>query len=363
MRLAWRSVRRIALLALLAACAVMLCIGIGCDDNPTGPGDPTESYRIFMLDNMNYALYSYWPAKDSIDFYPLLIPFINGMAVSPDGERLYVSWMSRSLDVRDTDSGFTDTTMQYPYDSLLTPVVSPDGQYLALLGDYLLILRTSDFAVVFLDSNDASAGRFSDDSRSLYVGVRNEATDSYDVGIVAVEDSVLTRKSFPGLSVFQVQSVNDGGNWLIYADAGTSDCQFLDYDPALDSIVFTEDIGPGHGYFVVAPDGNRAYYANAGTAENPGLGEPNFRVYNIRQHSLIRTVSTEISWDGASIPSPLFCPGEMVITPDGRYLVMLQGGDRFPGRYLTYDLLAEKFVAFRQVCYTLMSPCVPSVPE
>jgi len=186
------------------------------------------------------------------------------MTASSDGTILYVVAKNDTIMVFDLDTKTIITEL--PYEAKGGVAVSPNGQLVAILGDDLYILNTSDYSVVFHDTNRVSSGIFSSDSRSFYCAADETGTGSYYAYKVDLDDDFLvTRKGFAGGNTIGVIPSYDEERWFVYLYGAGFRSFFKVYDVETDSIIFSEFITPGAGYMALTPDGKYLFYTNPGT--------------------------------------------------------------------------------------------------
>ena len=305
--------RLIAIMGALLV-TIMLLYALACNsDKPTEPKPEEEKdYRVWFTNVGNrYVLYSYQPSLGEIDSTE--IPWsIGGLTASADGSQLYISG-EQSVTVIDSDSH--ELVAELPYDPRRSVAVSPDGQYVAIPGDSLWILRTADYTLVYLDTLETGTGRFSADSRYYYTVASHVRKYGPLDGTVQV-----TTKVFDETGVRQVIPTPDESKWLIYARLyPLYTWAFIVYEPASDSVIFMEILAPGAGYVAMTPDGQYAFYGNPGTISFGPRPTGDFRVFDVQANAIDRIVSTEGFID--SLTPYLYPVGEMVLTPDGKWLV------------------------------------------
>jgi len=136
----------------------------------------------------------------------------------------------------------------------------------AILGDDLYILNTSDYSLVFHDTSEVQSGVFSSDSRSLYCTADVTGTGSCLAYKVDLDnDFLVTRRGFVGGNTIGIIPSYDEERWFVYLYGAGFRCFFKVYDVETDSIIFSEFITPGAGYMALTPDGKYLFYTNPGT--------------------------------------------------------------------------------------------------
>ncbi|MFH1688476.1 MAG: hypothetical protein ABIE70_13270 [bacterium] len=329
-----------ALLIISLPVTALLLYVPACNDKPTQPPppEPEEDYRVWFINVANsHMVYTYQPSLGDIDSTE--IPWsIGGLTASADGSKLYISG-EQSVTVIDSDSH--ELVAELPYDPRRSVAVSPDGRYVAIPGDSLWILRTSDYTLVYLDTLETGAGRFSADSRHYYTVASHVRKYGPLDGSIQV-----TTKIFDQTAITQVIPTPDEAKWLMYARLSPMyTWAFIVYEPASDSVIFMEILQPGAGYVAMTPDGHYAFYGNPGTISFGPSPTMDFRVFDVQSNAIDCIVSTEVVVD--SMPVEWFAVGEMVVTPDGKWLVAMDTPAGPPHQLLAYDLTGAKFMDYR----------------
>lgn len=338
------QIKRIGVVAttMVIMTAAYLLLG-SCDSNPTGPKPEEElkDYRVWFFDVGEVGrvkVYAYHPTTHCIDTFGI-DPGVKGvMTASADGSLLYFcGGIGGETHVRETDSLNLVTILPYG----LVSAVSLDGEYVCAHGsDGLRILRTTDYSVVYHDTILTRHAWFSADSRTL------TAVSDYILQVTFTDtDTAVERRSsdlFDPRVVMQIVPTPDGTKWLIYATYPAFwTYVFHVYDVALDSIVFSELQSPGGGTISITPDGRYAFYGNPGTMSPGPPRDTSFTVFDIEANAIDRVVPIQRRINGIEIEYP-YLVGDMVVTPDGRWLVM---NDKGPGIVL-YDIENREWADF-----------------
>ena len=308
---------------------IAVLILITCE-KPFEPVPPLN--YVFYFNDGGYfdKYYRYYSATQSVD--SIIIPYDSrrGMAVSPDGKRLYLANRT-NCSVVDADS--LQLISQIDIESSGGVAVSPDNKYVALLGDDLRILSTIDHSLIFQDTDDTQNGVFSSRSDKFYCagGWAGGATLLPYVYCVDLSDTsyTVTRKTFSnGATVLVIPSIYDD-KWFLYLTSGTFDCAFEVYDCILDSIIFSEYLTPGAGDIEISPDGKYVFYTNPGTILVGPPGDGHITVYDIEKNEIHSRINTPSQVVAHSIVQHL------AISPDGRKLV---GEASYLGEFVVVDL-------------------------
>ncbi|MDF1545882.1 MAG: hypothetical protein P1R58_12380 [bacterium] len=115
---------------------------------------------------------------------------------------------------------------------------------------------------------------------------------------------------------------SDEQKLLLYLFCGLDCAYFKVYDVQQDSLIFSDFVPPGSGELVVSSDDTRAFYSYPGNwISGPPPSE--FTAFDIPANSVHQRVNTANELD--CVPAPWWFPvGELVLTPDNRWLVGLR---------------------------------------
>ena len=324
---------------------IAVCLS-GCDcDKPTEPKpEELKDYSVyFCAPGYSPELFIFHPTTRVIDSIEIPWEPTEGVTVSADGERLYLAQRS-SVVVVDTDSFSLITEL--PFVPRLWPAVSPNNEYLAIPGDDLNILRTSDYSVLFSDTDITEFGKFSSDSRDFYCAAGWSSVSSGLVYKVDLSDGSFPVERHPfddGGVVHVVPSIDDT-KWFLYLRLPSMwTWAFEVYDVALDSVTFRDVLVPGVGDVAITPDGHTAFYTNPGRSSTDPIAPPGFTIFDV-DANMIDTVVEDIEFFTGS--TWMASPNQIVVTPDGRWLVIL-GGSLGLGVLYLYDIEKRELV-FRE---------------
>ncbi len=332
------SSRRIVVLVPM----ILLCIGLclyfaACDgDGPVEPEEPKD-YVVYFIDHHQHDgnwFFAYHPTSNKLDSFWL--PYTSDPVVSADGKKMYVG-DGDMMRIGIVDLNSLTVIDELPYE--LPIAVSPDNQLLAVRGEGVRILKTSDYSEVFHDTVIVWRGTFSSDSHRFY-----GATSEGQVYRIELSDTLVTvnAKSFANGGVRQVVPSWDESKWFLYLQVSSGLFRFDIYDVFGDSIVYTAWLSPGYGELELTPDGKYVFYTNPGR-ENTAAGSPWIGVHDVerrRIHTMITTAGILDPPNDYGIPVSDVC-----ITPDGRWLVAVASG-AFSGYpfLLTLDVRTMQFV-------------------
>ena len=220
---------------------------------------------------------------------------------------------------------------------------------IGITGNDLYILSTRDYSVIFSDTVKCKSGEFSYDCTHFYCSFGASTTTSGETYIVDLSDTlhpVTSRLPAAAGSVLQTVPTHDNSRLLRYAVIQKPLCSFDVYDVQSDSVFFTDYLEPGYGEIALSADGRKAFYTNCGNTSSDYPPAPGtFTVFDIETNTIQDTISgydyPPVLQSGCSSP-----PGIMAVTPDGRWLVFLGGGQiGFCSLYL-FDLKEHTFVDY-----------------
>ncbi len=325
------------------ALACLLCSGCG-DDGPTKPSEPRLPKFYFNNAGNWNCLYAYDLKTDSVTtiVLPLLgplggTPIFGSLAGSSRRHRLYLGDHSRT-GVYDLDK---DSLIDVRYiGSNFGIAVSPDEQMLALCGDSLMVVRSSDFSVVFHDSARAANPVFSRDGRTLFAA--EQRAGAYAFIIRFSGDSVsCERHSFPS-PLWKIRPSVDNELWFIYVSLGNYQFGVGAYDPAKDSLVSKTTTIPGVGDMVCTPDGRSLIYSSPGFYLSFGSNPLGFFIVDLTNNFHETKVSTAELTDQLDSMYVGFRPGKMALSVNGRYLAAAPPENA--GAFIIYDMWTMKIV-------------------
>lgn len=299
-----------------------LMIGLflfGCDESPVGPlpidEEPTD-YRVWYTDDdKDRVLFAYHTATGEIDHAYINVTATGPITVSHDGDLIYVPY-GQVVNVYRPPS--EQPVGEIPFPANKRVIVSPDGQFVAVPGDSLVIVETTDYSnVVFHADVELDRGHFSVDSRTLYaIGWRSDSGGVFTIPLSGTEDDIQFKEFHEFAWFSQLIVTPDETKWLLYTGSA-----FAVYDVALDSLIFIEGITPGRGTIAMTPDGKYAFYSNPGRRiwnwEPAGVSE--IVMFDVETNQIIERIATVRFIDSVT---PWWAPiDEMVVTPDGLSLV------------------------------------------
>ncbi|HUV31630.1 MAG TPA: hypothetical protein VMY05_11150 [Acidobacteriota bacterium] len=312
----------------------------GCgDDRPAAPTTPPKDYIVYMWDRASHYL-AYHAATGRLDTLPPEALHPSDLDVAADGKRLYIR---RSDTVTILDASDYSVLGELPYPGRGPVTVSPDNQHLVISTGDLYLLRTSDYAVVYHDTDAVTTGCFSADGGRFY------ATGAYQgcqyVYRLDLTTHAVTRTCLPdGYQTFQILASLDEKFLFLYRRIMHDMFWFDVYDVAADSFVFRKILIPGFGKMTLGLQGSYVYFSSPGQLNSDNACFMAFFTYDITN----RTVDSTYA-EGRCLGYRIgFVCQELVITPDGRYLI---GFKHFSPFGMLYDLQADAVTA--SICLDL----------
>lgn len=299
-----------------------------------------KDYTVYCWDKSNEGWYfGYHPSTNEVDSF--FISARGALVVSADGKLGYrTNRDDEYVRVVSLDSLRSGDTLQATAILPLGNVaaVSPDGQLIVSSKGGLSILRTSDYTEIHHDSS-LFGQVFSPNSKRVYGRIRG----TYNALKLDLSDSLhpVTIKEFTGYLVYDIVPSPDETKWYLYMATYTHQL-FAVYDVEADSIIFSEAMWPGNGDLAVTPNGKYVFYTNPGNMID-GPGDADIHVYNASTNQAGNRVTTgglfEYPYDGGILV------GQMVVTPDGRWLVAVGSGYPF---VITMDLKTSEITGYRK---------------
>ena len=332
-----KNLRYQLLLGAILSCFLM---GFSCD-KPVEPVEPKD-YPVYITDVNRSVLFTYYPKTLQIDSVAIPWRAEEGITVSADGSRLYLATNSN---VTVIDSKSHSLIAELPYRPHTPVAVSPDNQLVAITGDDLTILRTSDYSVVFSDTDKTENGCFSADGKRFYCAAGWSTNTVGVVYKVDLSDSLFAVDRLPiadGGVIHVVPSFDETKLFLYLNVPGTY--AFEVYDVMLDSIIFREFLVPGAGEIAVMLDGRYVVYTNPGVS---GTGPPStgtFKIFDVVANEILAEVSAYDYVD--SLPA-LIPPYTMAVSPEGRWLVLLGGIQLAQQAIYLYDFERQELVDYK----------------
>ena len=227
-----------------------------------------------------------------------------GVAISPDGSRVYVAnLVSQNTSVIDASTNKVIATIMAGGGDYLA--ISPDGKYLYIEssnGNIIVINTTTNSIVATIATKGNSGMAVSPDGKYLYVAGQNTPSSNLLTVINTQSNTVLT--TIPVGVAPEGVAITPDGKQVYVANYNSNSVTVIN---ALTNTV-TQGIAVGHlpADIVISKDGSTAYVVN----------------YNSDNVSVINTV-TNIVVDSIAVGSG---PFGMALTPDGKELYVLNNG-------------------------------------
>ncbi len=313
----WRKLSRAAIPLCWVAVAVWLA---GCDDDfvvpPVGP-EPAHLY--FFEGSYNDQIFLFDPVALSLDSFILPVLARWDIRVSPDEKTLYVP-NDEGLHVIDLAS--RQMTQTLPFLGFWRVAVSPDGAFLAVLGDSLLVVRTSDYSIIYSDTNSAvwwDQGRFSRDSKHFFCAKLYYSPPGPRAYGSAFHLDLRKRpyrtseRERPEGAVRMVVPSPRLDRWLLIIGGG----RFAVLDTLGDSLIYDETLPGPAGAVVVTPDGRRVVYSYPGNLGYPTQAH-SFRIYDLCSNQRVMEVETWFVRSDSTVD--FFQPSSIVFTSDGDHM-------------------------------------------
>lgn len=337
-----RTYKNKSTIVLVLGTLLVLCAGCG-DNGPTGPGE-TKFPKFYINDATHLnQIHVYDLRTDSVTTLEMPLGLFGAQAIFGS---LAASSRRHCLYVGDqTRTGVYDLDLDSLVDvrdigSLYGIAVSPDDRLLALCGDSLMVVRSSDFSVVFHDSARAARPVFSNDGRTLYAAEGRTGAFAFIVRFKG-DSAICQKHSFPS-PIWRIRPSVDNKIWFIYVNLGNFQYGVGAYDPAKDSLIAHTTTSPGLGDMKCTPDGRNLIYTSPGASLVFGSVSSAFFIVNLRDAFQESQASPNGLLDQADSTFRGFRPAEMAMSRDGHYLASVPPAAG--GAFVVYDLWERKFV-------------------
>ncbi|HWR82690.1 MAG TPA: hypothetical protein VN285_05255 [Candidatus Deferrimicrobium sp.] len=332
-------------LTVVAAAAMILWLTTCDDDGPTKPV-PVKDYPVYFSAPLASPpiLFAFHPVAQRIDSAGIPWKPLFGVTVSADGKRLYIP-QPTSVVVVDTDS--LALIAELPYRPKWPVAVSPDNNLVAITGDDLYILRTSDYSLVYSDTDITENGHFSANSKAFYCAACWSPECAGMAYRLDMSDTpfVASRQAFSDGGVVHVIPSSDEAKWFLYLTSLVSwGSVFEVYDVKADSIIFQDLLYPGFGDMVLAPNEQHVFYTNPGNGLMiPGGIGFELTVFDVVANEIDTVIADTAFFSDSNWVAP---PNLLAVTPDSRWLTILGGS---LGLYVLYlfDIPNQRLV-FRE---------------
>jgi len=327
------------LIGTVAAAIGVVCLWqFGCEDKPTEPRPPQQpkDYPVYFINYLDATLFTYYPLSRRIDSAALGLGPQRRVAVSADGQLLYVAGPSNVVVL---NAKSLDFVCELPYTARWGVVASPDNRLIAIMGDGLTILRTGDFTEVFVDPVKVMDGVFSADSRTFYAHGRDGVGHfTYLYWLTPLPSNPVLYQRELQSHVGYISPLKDGHRLALYLTN-----YFVMYDIVADSNIFACPLWPGAGNLGVTLDEKYAFFSNPSTMFFEE-GTTDLYVFDIEGNQICDTIVIDYFMDSIGAIAA-YGVGRMVFTPDRRWMVAHNAQE--PVQLLLFDLEKQSLVDFR----------------
>ena len=319
----------------------------GCsDDKAVAPIAPKD-YAVYFGDGaIKNWYFEYHPLTNRVDSFYVPFQAWSGIDASADGTRLFIGGTA-SIAVVDLDS--KTIVEELPYKGAV--VVSPDNRWLAVTGDDLYILRASDYSVIFHDTTKTGwGGAFTPHGERFFCPAFDTVGFQNRILRVDIENGfAMSVTDFPEERVGQIIPSPDEILWFIYLNPGYCSSEFRAYMPSADSTLAEGYLEAGKGGIAISPDGRCVFYTGPGPwiINGPYICSPpvpEFYVYDVQANVTGVIGTTGIIED--SLSTELYM-GDLAITPDGCWLVAVEGSGR--DVVVAYDMTTLKLSKYARL--------------
>jgi len=327
--------------AILLIAAALLGLVLSCchDDNPVKPAPATEYYAYFGDEEKPDTYFRYNTRTHEVDSF--ILPYnslYDGFGISPDGKTMYLHPDDGIVEVSlDSFTVIAEHPINLPKGYISIPghevLISPDGQYIALLNRYLHLLRLSDMSVLYSDTSTLYIrGWFTDDGKSFFcvkrgvdrsTALRIKLDDSLEVNEYPYEDG----------SVSRIITSPDGDLWFLLLYIGSGIFRFQVRTMPADSLIFEKIMCPSGGDLVATRDGRLVAYSQPGSPLGWCPPHPYVNIFDVTANDIDREVNTFDDSLGVA-----FGIGELWISPDGTHLVGISARWSGLGHIFHYNL-------------------------
>ena len=139
---------------------------------------------------------------------------------------------------------------------------------------------------------------------------------------------------------------------FLYRGVGLWTWDFLVYDVLEDLIIFQQTLVPGAGRMALTPDGQKLFITNPGAGLNDPWVEPGFEIYNVNSNTVDTLIEDR---EYFSVNNWFAHPNHIVVTPDGRWLVIL-GGSPFRFALIVYDIEKGELIFKKYIGHFVSDP-------
>jgi hypothetical protein len=324
---------RSTLVAALGALMFILSCNRECPVCPKPPTEPISDYDFliaYQTPQGQDGIYVYNTAKraitDSVLFPVPWLTTIKDIALNADGTRLLTLI---------GDTNYNQSFVVYNFPAMDTFYYSPingtrlvmsnTGAYAAILGNELMILDATTFAVLLTDTTTMESGQFLRDDSKFYAIPRDNRIMVYDIMGESLQTVINYHERITTPTLLACQPRSDGK--VIYLDLHYGSWyshNIVSYYIEPDSTGFYYPMSPGPGDLQMTPDGDIIAFSDPGSmaTEEYGTGNIMFLDPSIDRLLWISPaggILTGMAQQG-------FEPKQLLFTPDSRYLFCKEAG-------------------------------------
>lgn len=301
-------------IAMRVGTAALLCLVLSCDsDPPTKPDEPRDYIVYSYLLNSAKNIFTYHTLTRAIDSFAIPIDPVYSLTASADGKLLYAG-------VGDSVAVVSLTTLtEIKRLPGARAIISPDNRYVALAGWPWYIYRTSDYSLVYHDTDYIDDGAFTQDGRHFY-GVYSETYPGGGaIAHVTLGDSVtVERTSGLPLSYSSKRAALSPDDRVLYISDGF---RLLQWDTGTTQYDTIRTFGYGPGSVVPTKEGLRVFLTSLQCAHADCVSDRH--PYQVLDISIQTIFTADTMTDPCGLARP-YRLGSMVVTPDGGVIVAIQ---------------------------------------
>ncbi|MFH1700817.1 MAG: hypothetical protein ABIE07_09550 [Candidatus Zixiibacteriota bacterium] len=324
---------------------IMTLLFFGCGKKATDPEpvpvEPKEYIAYFGCEQPGNKVFAYNTTNGELDSFDLPYNILeSGLAVSPDGETMYLApdgyIVEVSLDSQEVVAEHP-TGAVYGTGGIRYLHISPEGKYLAISLRRLYLFDLNDFSIVYEDTADESLyfrHNFTLDSKTL---LYSHAIENYGLDIVEVNidnNFSANRRKYNYGHPRRIIASTDNRLWYLYSIVGPGTFRIQVYDKTIDSLIYGKTICPGYGDLEITHDGEYLIYSQPGNMQMHCIAPQYFTIFDIANNEIYKQV--DVFEDTLYA---VFNPNELCITPDGNHLI---GTSQYYGQLFDYNLETEE---------------------
>jgi len=301
-------------IAIWAGVVAVLCSVLSCDSEPpTKPNEPKDYIVYSYLLNSAKNILTYHTLTRAIDSFAIPIDPVYSLTASADGKLLYAG-------VGDSVAVVSLTTLtEIKRLPGARAIVSPDNRYVALAGWPWYIFRTSDYSLVYHDTDYIDDGAFTRDGRHFY-GVYSETYPGGGaIAHVTLGDSVsVERTSGLPLSYSRKRAALSPDEHVLYI---VDEFRLLLWDMTTKQFDTVQVRGYGPESVVPTKDGQRVFLTKLSCML--AICSPEFSPYQALNVTS-QTMFTAGNVSDICGRTGHYRFGPMVISPDGAVIVAIE---------------------------------------